>query len=210
MLQNYKRDKFGVIHQIESKPFVYDKNYVDQRYSKLQLLTDEMSHLRLGFIAGAFGDHIKSVLDVGYGNGAFLTVCKKIIPKCYGNDLYNDFIPDGCEFVDSITNKHYDLITFFDSLEHFPDISFMSKLKCKYAVVSVPWCHYKSDDWFQNWKHRRPDEHLHHFNVRGLTNFMHSCGFDDVAHTNIEDSIRTPVDSLENILTMAFIKSRNI
>ena len=43
-------------------------------------------------------------------------------------------------------------------------LEFVKKLKCKYILISVPCCHYYSDDWFKNWKHRRPDEHIFHFN----------------------------------------------
>ena len=63
-------------------------------------------------------------------------------------------------------NQFYDIITFYDSLEHFEEIEFVKKLKCNYICISVPNCHYKNDEWFRNWKHRKPNEHLWHFNSK--------------------------------------------
>jgi hypothetical protein len=208
MLQNYNIDEDGVIHQIEHAPFVYDTEYVDSRYAGLPLLTDEMSHLRLGFIQGAVPTPITSILDVGYGTGDFLKLCLKKIDQCFGNDLFSDRLPTGCKFVEDLTEHHYDIITFFDSLEHFEDISFVKDLKCNYIAISVPWCHYPNDEWFENWKHRRTDEHLHHFNLDSLTNFMKRSGFEILNHDNIEDIIRKPTDSLPNILTAVFRKKK--
>ena len=84
----------------------------------------------------------------------------------------------------STTNKpdnkfenFYDIITFFDSLEHFEDIEFVKDLKCSAICISVPYCYYKDDAWFEEWKHRRPNEHLWHFDKNSLENFMRRMGF---------------------------------
>jgi hypothetical protein len=70
--------------------------------------------------------------------------------------------------------------------------------------VSLPWYHNISDEWFSTWKHRKPDEHLHHFDLSSLTNFMRSQGFRLVGHSNVEDTIRKSVSTLPNILTAVF------
>jgi len=206
MLENYNIDQYGVIHQVSCKPFVYNREYVDVRYSNLKVLTDEMAHLRLGYVIGAMGRVPESVLDVGYGTGEFLKACTKIVNKCSGHDLFNDLIPQGCNFIDDITSQHYDVITFFDSLEHYPNIDFVSNLHCNYVVISLPWCHNFNDEWFENWKHRRIDEHLHHFNLDSLEKFMVSKGFSIVSHSNMEDTIRKSSFSYPNILTAVFKK----
>jgi len=206
MLENYNIDQYGVIHQVSCKPFVYNREYVDVRYSNLKVLTDEMAHLRLGYVIGAMGRVPESVLDVGYGTGEFLKACTKIVNKCSGHDLFNDLIPQGCNFIDDITSQHYDVITFFDSLEHYPNIDFVSNLQCNYVVISLPWCHNFNDEWFENWKHRRIDEHLHHFNLDSLEKFMVSKGFSIVSHSNMEDTIRKSSFSYPNILTAVFKK----
>jgi len=204
MIKNYNIDQHGVIHQQDRQPFTYDKNYIDTGYGKLVQLTDEMAYLRLGYIIGVIGRVPLSVLDVGYGTGDFLKVCNRIVDRCAGHDLFRDLLPAGCDFVQDITAQHYDVVTFFDSLEHYPDIDFVQKLNCNYVVVSLPWCHNTSDEWFSTWKHRKPDEHLHHFDLSSLTNFMRSQGFRLVGNSNVEDTIRKSASTLPNILTAVF------
>jgi len=204
MIKNYNIDQLGVIHQQDRQPFTYDKNYIDTGYGKLVQLTDEMAYLRLGYIIGVIGRVPLSVLDVGYGTGDFLKVCNRIVDRCAGHDLFRDLLPAGCDFVQDITAQHYDVVTFFDSLEHYPNIDFVQKLNCNYVVVSLPWCHNTSDEWFSTWKHRKPDEHLHHFDLSSLTNFMRSQGFRLVGNSNVEDTIRKSASTLPNILTAVF------
>lgn len=206
MLKNYEKDKFGVIHQIMRNKFNYDLEYVHKRYDEYGELTKRMSHLRLGYIIGVINKYPKTILDVGYGNGDFLRTCLNVIPKCYGNDVSGYQIPENCEFVDNIFTKEFDVITFFDSLEHFENIDFMSELKCNYVIISLPWFHNFSDEWFYNWKHRRENEHLHHFSDKSLIKFMKHHNFECISITNIEDIIRKPIDDHKNILTGVFKK----
>jgi len=206
MLKNYKMNEFGVIQQIKYNKIEYNLNYVYNRYDAYGELTKRMSYLRLGYITGVINKYPKTILDVGYGNGDFLKMCSEVNIKCFGNDISNYPIPNNCEFIDNIYLRKFDVITFFDSLEHFENIDFVSKLKCNYVVISVPWCHYFSAEWFYNWKHRRENEHLHHFNDESLVRFMNSCGFKCVSLTNVEDIIRKPIDKNQNILTGVFKK----
>lgn len=205
MILNYDCDQHGVIFQKNKQPIEYDAAYVESRYNTYGELSNYMGYLRLGFIVGAIGRIPESILDVGYGNGAFLNTCSKIISKCYGNDITGYRLPPSCSFVQDITSANFDVITFFDSLEHFEDINIIGLLKCNYVVISVPWCHYPSDTWFENWKHRRPNEHLFHFNEKSLVNFMQSHNFQLISYTHIEDVIRK--GDHKNILTAAFRKA---
>ena len=75
------------------------------------------------------------------------------------------------------------------------------------SLISVPNCHYTNDGWFENWKHRRPDEHLWHFNKKSLDKFMERMGYVMISSTNLEDTIRKNNDQEEkNILTCVFKK----
>jgi hypothetical protein len=205
MLDNYFKNKDGIVYQVDKQPINYDKEYVNTRYVKYGELPTYMAHLRLGNIIGSLSRVPKSILDVGYGDGSFLKVCSNIIPKCYGYDVSSYPAPEGCEVVSSMTDNSYDVITFFDSLEHFEDIEFVKDLKCSVVCISVPNCHYKDDEWFENWKHRRPNEHLWHFNKESLVNFMTRMGFVLCSSTNLEDIIRKNLDQEEsNILTCVF------
>ena len=211
MIDNYQTDKDGIIHQIVKHPFAYGVDY-SANYNKLGELADQMSFLRLGYIIGNSAAHNipnESILDVGYGNGSFLKVASSLYRECYGSDLNNDYpLPPKCKFVSDINSQQVDVITFFDSLEHIDNIDFVEHLNCKAICISLPWCHYLGDAWFTQWKHRKPDEHLHHFNDTSLRLYMSRMGYSCVNISNVEDSIRTPVDAYANILTGFFIKNK--
>lgn len=204
---DYEITNDGIIHQKKSNIIKYDVEYVNDRYVKYGVLSDEMSYLRLGFIIGSIKEHISKILDVGYGNGAFIHAANSIIPNCYGNDVTGFPLPEKVKFVENIFNDEYDVITFFDVLEHFENIEFVQDLKTKYICISLPWCHFFSEEWFMNWKHRRYDEHLWHFSGKSLDNFMNRMGFTRITeHVNIEDSIRKTTFDYPNILTCIYKK----
>jgi hypothetical protein len=210
MIDNYEILNNGVIRQINKKnKIIYNYNYVNNSYNSYGERGSYISYLRLGYILGSIGKIPSSILDVGYGNGDFIKTCSKVISNCYGNDISGYNLPEGVSFVEDITSNFYEVITFFDSLEHFGEIDFVKDLKCNFIVISLPWCHYFSDEWFKNWKHRREDEHLYHFNDISLNNFMNECGFDSINILNLEDSIRIPVDDNKNILTGIYKKRLN-
>ena len=196
----------GLIKQNKIFSYIqdYDKEYVEVRYNSYGEKSLQMAYLRLGFILGTLKHIPSSILDVGYGNGDFLKVCTKSIPSCYGNDISGYPTPTGVEFVNNIFDKHYDVITFFDCLEHFEDIDFVKSLNCNYIVISVPCCHFFSEEWFMNWKHRRPDEHIFHFGKESIVKYFAEMGFEQIVQSNIEDIIRIPTDSNQNILTCVF------
>lgn len=205
MIENYHIDDLGVIHQQSYKQYNYNEDYIKNNYVFLKY-KKELSYLRLGYILDKLDYVPNKLLDVGYGSGDFLQVASTVVNNCYGNDLYDDFIPSTAKFVKDITIDSYDIITFFDSLEHFPSLDFLSELKSKNICISVPWCHNFSDDWFSNWKHRKPDEHIHHFNNTSLSLTMKSVGYKMIHHGNLEDLVRKHDNNYPNILTAIFQK----
>jgi len=204
MIENYASNEDGVIYQIERNPFDYTGHYNDY-YKDIKECTRYTSNLRLGYIIGSIGHIPESVLDVGYGAGVFLEACDDIVDR-YGYDISGWPVPDGCKFSDSLFYQSYEVITFFDSLEHMEDISFVKDLSCKYVCISVPDCHYFDDEWFENWKHRKPDEHLWHFNKTSLEKFMTRMGYETINICNIEDITRKNYKNYTNILTGIFKK----
>lgn len=195
-----------VIHQKTIiNPKVYDEKYIETYTA----YNDELSYLRYAFMMGVIDTQymgkINQLLDVGYGNGSFLKVCKKVIPYCYGYDISGFPLPEGVERVTKLTGM-YDMVCFFDSLEHFDDIEFIKDMHTKFIYISVPWCHFFNIEWFMAWKHRKQDEHLWHFDARSLNIFMREMGYRQViTPCNVEDIIRKPVDlSYRNILTCIY------
>lgn len=205
MIDNYESLPTGAIKQINIDPFKYDYDYVDKSYNKID--NNSMSCLRLGNIIGTLGYTPQSILDVGYGNGNFLEWCSKLIPGCFGNDIEPAYpLPEKIAFTKDITDKFYEVITFFDCLEHFNNLDFIGNLKCRWLVVSLPWCHYFSDEWFKNWKHRKPNEHIWFFNDDSLRNTMQQYNFTLIRTNNIEDTIRKH-EHYPNILTQIYLKN---
>jgi len=203
MIDNYETDECGIIHQQNFNVITYDVDYIKNSYYKYPK-TLSMGYLRLGYLIGSIGHIPTSILDVGYGSGDFLKVCKEIIPECYGYDITTLPPPEGTKQVTSLIDRHYDVVSFFDVLEHFEDIYEICSIKCNYVYISLPWCHYHSDEWFSNWKHRKPNEHLHHFNDKSLISFFKKIGFSCLNFSEIEDTIRKGEN--KNILTAVFKK----
>ena len=206
MLKQYEKYPNGVVKQKRIKSnksaWIDYKSY----YDKLGHLNDNMSYLRLGYMLGLINKP-NSILDVGYGNGSFLKIASTIIGKCAGFDINDYPLPDNVKPVNSITNSYYDVITFFDSLEHFADISFVNSLRCSFVYISVPECHYpENTEWFIGWKHRKPDEHIFHFSRKALLKFMAEQGFMCIGIGNVEDAIRGRLNGETNILTGVFKK----
>lgn len=217
-ITQYVCDKFGVIKQLYPEKFTYDASYCST-YDKPQYRQASMAlqRLRLGFVEATFQGKAESLIDCGYGNGAFLShvVDTASFDLVYGYDVSNVPVPHGCEKINTLNvDEGVDIITFWDCLEHFPDLSFLEHLNAQMLVVSLPWCHFRkghagigvtSEEWFTSWHHRKPNEHLFHFDKQSLIATLDFYGWKCVATTNIEDIVRKPKDDLKNILTAAFV-----
>jgi hypothetical protein len=209
-INNYEKLKNGIIRQINIKKREYNFEY-SNIYNSYGEKSNYLSYLRLGILLGTLNNIPNSILDVGYGNGAFLNCSNNVIKNCYGYDISDYPIPTCAHKVTDIFDKHFEVICFFDSLEHFDDINIIDKLKCEYIFISVPWCHYNSDEWFLNWHHRRPNEHLWHFNDESLVRFFHENGYEKLYLGNFEDTIRKNASTDQpNILSAIFKKKANL
>lgn len=210
----YRVDERGAIHQEGAfKSQHYSPEYVVKRYDAIPETVRQMSFLRAGYIIGNLG-FPKSLLDVGYGNGDFLAVWRLWRPQAvdlWGMDVSGYPLPEGCRKINMgelRPDRSWDVVTFFDSLEHIPGLDFLGRLNARHIVVTVPWCHGELGlEWFQGWKHRRPGEHLHHFSPLTLMRTMQAYGFGSMVYSSIEDAIRVPVDDRPNTFTAIFKKA---
>jgi ADP-L-glycero-D-manno-heptose 6-epimerase len=209
-LSNYEKLENGIIRQINIKKIDYNFEY-SNKYNAYGEKSN-LSYLRMGVLLGLLLKPPESLLDVGYGNGDFLKVASTAIENCYGSDISDYPIPMNCKKVDLFEKRHYDVICFFDSLEHFDDIYFIEKLDCDYIYISVPWCHNFTSEWFLQWYHRRENEHLWHFNKSSLIQFFGSNNYECVYSSNVEDVVRKNPNSLyyPNILTCLFKKQKMV
>lgn len=203
--RKYEVDQFGVIVQTDHRPFAYTPEYSaiydSPEYTKQNQL---LQFLRLGFALGAHGKPIQSLLDVGYGNGAFLDEATHAVPTVYGYDITGVPLKRAYKVPEIIKA---DVITMWDVLEHFPNLDFVEHLPCETLVVSLPYCHALTEGliWFEEqYKHRKPDEHIRHFHPISLRFMMMNYGWKTVAESGHEDLIRKSTHGLQNILSMAF------
>lgn len=195
------------IKQLNPEPFEYDQKYCATYDTEAYTSGEAMLQgSRLGFAIAAHGRPIKSILDFGCGNYAFLKAAQQIIPRCYGYDVADIDPPEG------IAKSHSpfglaEVVTFHDSLEHTDDpASIVSRLRAETVVISLPYCHLRTRgmSWFlNNYPHLKPNEHRWHFDEKMLNNLMSQFGWQHIMTSNHEDAVRKrEIDW--NILTMAF------
>ena len=155
------------------------------------------------------------MLEIGYGTGTFVEAAKITgAPDCAGCDITRFPLPEGVRFVDweEALAGSWDLVAMFDVLEHIPDLSFLARLQARYLAVAVPYCRWRElgadgDAWFQTWRMRLPDEHLHHFDRDSLVALLAHNGFECVTLNCFEDGIRLrPGEAGPNILSGFFRK----
>lgn len=201
----YKKINNGYLQQKElTGPLPnYSTNY--SNIYNLYTTNESMSEVRFNLLTKIIKS-FNSITDFGYGNGSFIYYCEQQGKKVYGYDISDYPVPSNCVKLNDVNDASVDVITFFDSLEHLVDsnlIPFLQNLKTKYVCISVPWYHEEQGtEWFMNWKHRRENEHIHHFDSHGLVDLLQQSGYKVLYLNNDEDQIRIPVDELPNILTV--------
>ena len=167
----------------------YDINYYYQMLKMYSSTAEYICKIRWDFVKDISP---KIVLDYGCGVGFF----KAFAPKDIIVDTY-DILPVPQT---SILHNHYDLITFWDVLEHEnwgnlernQDIE-MDKIfdMANYIAITVPILPEEKD--FLIWKHRKPEEHKFYFSIDTLKRFFSVRGFklikDGFPECNIREDI---------------------
>jgi len=209
---HYHRNKWGGYTQTNAVPFVYNESYA-RKYDAYP--SDALNAIRLANIENAFAKIMglpmspAKVLDVGYGNGAFLDFCASKGKMCWGYDVANKKEVPLFWTLAKDVNITVDVATFHDSLEHISDLSFLQGMNAQFISVTVP--HADFDNWnvsqFDTWHHRSKDEHIHHFNVHALRTCVESFGYRYISHNFKEDAVRVQPWA-NNILNMVFIKTK--
>ena len=183
----------------------YDHAYV-ARYENYPQA--ELSKIRARIVMEHVGN-FDTICDVGFGTGAFLSEIGHANPmtSLHGFDISPYPPPYFVRIEPRWQEKEWDVVTFFDSLEHFDDLTCIKLLRAQTVVVSLPWYHpYLGPEWFARWKHRRPGEHLWHFTPEALAKLFTRAGMRAVYVGNPEDDVRLPEPDAQgpNILTMVF------
>lgn len=191
----YEIDEYGVIHQLNPSPFEYNNEYIST-YDKPEYVaaSNFLTGVRAGIVCSR-SRMFKEVFDVGYGKGDFLKAMNQMGFKCYGKDVTGSAPPNGvCE------EENYEALvtTYWDVFEHIPQLlKEVRKWKSKHVIMSMPDVSMCKD--FDNWKHRKPDEHLHHFSPSSIKSSIESVSsYKMVWYGHPENVIR------EDIMTVIF------
>lgn len=142
MLDNYRIDTFGVIHQIAFTPITYDKQYISYYEAKSDR-TIKLGYQRMGWIMGLMDRLPSSVLEIGYGTGTFIEAAQIArVPDCAGYDIARFPLPEGTRFVEweEALGRSWDIVGMFDVLEHIPDLAFLERLDARHMAIAVPYC----------------------------------------------------------------------
>lgn len=142
----------------------YDLSYYEGMLKNYSHTAEQIAKIRWEFV-----DELqpKTVLDYGSGVGWF----RVFNPNGCACDTY-DIMPVPQT---GIRHDSYDLVCFWDVLEHVPNLSMIGDIETKAVALTVP---VKPDDVeLKTWKHFKPGEHLHYFDKNMMDELMGYYGF---------------------------------
>ncbi len=139
------------------------------------------------------------LLDYGCGAGAFHASAPSSF-TAYGYDI-NPYSPFNTEIDEKI-----DVLTMWDVIEHLVvPTEPIEKYQPEWVILSTPNIDAAPDN-IREFKHWKPGEHLHYFNLKSLQAVMACVGYDVVSHNFEEGAIRDP-NKPEAIISIACRKS---
>lgn len=145
---------------------VYNLGYYEGMLRNYSATAHKICAIRWQFIARC---NPKKVLDYGSGVGWF----RALRPNGIEVDTYDiaDYPQTG------INSVQYDVVCFWDVLEHVTNFAEIEAIlrNSKFVAVTVPIKPPKKD--LDTWKHFKPGEHLHYFDVSTLTSAFSKYGY---------------------------------
>lgn len=150
----------------------YGLNFFEIMLQQNSATAEDICRRRWNFIAPT---KAKRILDYGSGVGWF----RAFRPN-------NDLIVDTYDIANypqtGINESEYDVICFWDSLEHIPDLDEISWLlaRTKFVAITVPIFPINSKKLLEQWKHYKPGEHLHYFTLQLLDEFFINYNFERI------------------------------
>lgn len=145
---------------------MYNLDYYEKMLRQNSMTAEKICSIRWDFVKEV---NPKIVLDYGCGVGWF----RAFRPEETEVDTYDiaDYPQTG------IQRDKYDLITFWDVLEHIPNFDRIWNLldNADYVAVTIPIKPEGVD--LLKWKHFKPGEHLHYFTEENLELLFKYYGF---------------------------------
>lgn len=166
---------------------IYDEDYFD-KYRDMSdspmavALNDFRASMVISELDRRFPVHgRRSLIDIGIGDGAFLRRMDshKDRVSTFGNDINPAGIAwliERASYGGIETPEYWDIATFWDSLEHFPDPRIPLRAVKHIAIISIPT--FPDAEAAKASKHFRPLEHFWYWSIAGFTLFADSQGFD--------------------------------
>lgn len=150
------------------KPNLYDLDYIENMMRMYSKTAEDICKRRWVFVEEC---EPESVLDYGCGCGWFRAWRPEGI-EVDSYDINKSALQTG------IQKESYDLICFFDVLEHLPHfVEIKSLLKsAKYVATTVPIK--PKDVRLKDWYHFKPDEHLQNFAEETIETLFSNYGFE--------------------------------
>lgn len=171
----------GVAYQADmgSQRIAYDRKYFEH-YKQLEgsAIATALNNARCAMLARHATAGEASVLDFGAGCGTFV---KQAISWGYEAKGF-DVIPETIQLLQEMgafasSAREFDVVTFWDSLEHVeePEIAFRRIRKGALVLVAVPIIADIAD--VRSSKHYKPGEHLYYWTRDGFVSWMGLWGF---------------------------------
>ena len=144
---------------------IYNLDYYERLLRLYSKTAEKICKIRWDFVKEI---NPKTVLDYGSGVGWFRAFQPSDI-KVDSYDIAN-FPQTG------IKRKLYDLVCFWDVLEHLPNFKEIeSVLNAKYLALTIPIK--PKNVKLKEWKHYKPGEHLHYFSIEMLDTLFGTYSF---------------------------------
>lgn len=195
----------GVAYQRDMKldPVAYDAEYL-ARYQAYEgtATTAALNAGRCDMLA-RHAPKGASVLDFGAGAGTFVRAAQEYGYRAKGFDV----IPQAVEHLTATSSfsdapGDFDVITFWDSLEHIENPERVLRKVNRGAVVLVAIPIFDDLTRIRESKHYRPGEHLYYFTAQGFIDWMAEYGFELV-----DQSVHEMAAGRESIGAFAFRRS---
>jgi len=146
----------------------YDIEYYENMLRNYSKTAEQISEVRWRFISQL---NPKTVLDYGSGVGWFRAF------RPAGVSVWSyDIMPVPQTGIDL---RMYDVVCFWDVLEHIPDFSRIEPVLAlaRHIAASLPLLPNNNPQQLSEWKHFKPGEHLHYFSHDTLSALMKTYGF---------------------------------
>lgn len=188
---------------VSPDPSIYDRSY-EIKYSRYEstVIGEQIQAERNRIVTKHLPDtnYVLRLLDLGCGVGTF--VRKSDLPKVelFGFDInpYGDY----CDI--AVLRNNYDILTFWDSLEHLEDPGrIINGFNPELVFVCTP----SVDDFhlstkhLTQWRHYMPQEHCHYFSSNSIIRLFNACEY-DVREINYNESKYRKGGGEKNIMTV--------